>query len=174
MWIISSLIQKSAIVTTFQLLWSSFFEHLVSQLAGQKVLQMGSEQAQIIKGMRNTAFSIVMLILGQRYTFLDLAGFHLNQPLHLPIQWVHNQLLKQPKPSSLLSNNQMKAKIWQKLFPVRDLRSFHQKKQHSHQLIKSSYSALECVYPSCCSFYCYSENLCAGQVILSIFIFCFY
>ena len=59
----------------------------------------------------------------------------------------------------------------QKLFPVRDLRSFHQKKQHSHQLIKSSYSALECVYPSCCSFYCYSENLCAGQVILSIFIF---
>lgn len=102
----------------------------------------GSEQAQIIKGMRNTAFSIVMLILGQRYTFLDLAGFHLNQPLHLPIQWVHNQLLKQPKPSSLLSNNQMKAKIWQKLFPVRDLRSFHQKKQHSHQLIKSSYSAL--------------------------------
>ncbi len=63
MWIISSLIQKSAIVTTFQLLWSSFFEHLVSQLAGQKVLQMGSEQAQIIKGMRNTAFSIVMLIL---------------------------------------------------------------------------------------------------------------
>ena len=30
---------------------------------------------------------------------------------------------------------------------------------------------LECVYPSCCSFYCYSENLCAGQVILSIFIF---